>query len=96
LIQCGHCGHPLTGERYYNYYRCTYYNVPGHPRVRVTEGDLDPQVLAVFDKMRIEDEEVRDWFRTVLALQTRDPNIRRPFDVVAEGLVSKNSRGSRI
>jgi DNA invertase Pin-like site-specific DNA recombinase len=82
LIQCGHCGHPLTGEqktkqtksgeRYYNYYRCTYYNVPGHPRVRVTEADLDKQVLAVFDKMRIEDEEVRDWFRLVLASQTRD------------------------
>jgi site-specific DNA recombinase len=29
-------------------------------------------VLAVFDKMRVEDEGVRDWFRMVLALQTRD------------------------
>lgn len=82
LIQCGHCGHPLTGEqkakmtksgeRIYNYYRCTYYNVKDHPRARVTEADLDRQVLAVFDKMRIEDEQVRDWFRTVLASQTRD------------------------
>jgi site-specific DNA recombinase len=82
LIQCGHCGHPITGEqktkttkngeRFYNYYRCTYYNVKGHPRVRVTESDLDRQVLAVFDKMRIENEEVRDWFRLVLASQTRD------------------------
>jgi len=82
LIQCGHCGHPLTseqktrqtksGERYYNYYCGTYYNVPGHPRVRVTEADLDKQVLAVFAKLRLEDEQVRDWFRLVLASQTRD------------------------
>lgn len=82
LIECAHCGHPITGEqktkktksgdRFYTYYRCTYYNVAGHPRVRVTEADLDKQVLAVFDKMRIEDEGVRDWFRMVLASQTRD------------------------
>ncbi len=82
LIQCAHCGHPITGEkvrkkmksgeRFYTYYRCTYYNVAGHPRVRVPEAKLDAQVLAVFDKMRVEDEAVRDWFRTVLASQTRD------------------------
>ncbi len=82
IIQCGHCGHPITGEqktkktksgeRFYNYYRCTYYNVAGHPRTRVTEADLDRQVLAIFDKMHIEDEGVRDWFRMVLASQTRD------------------------
>ena len=82
LIQCGHCGHPITGERitkktktgerYYTYYRCTYYTKPGHPRTRVREADLDKQVLAVFDKMRVEDEGVRDWFRMVLASQTRD------------------------
>lgn len=82
LIQCGHCGHPITGEkvrkktktseRFYTYYRCTYYTKPGHPRIRVTEADLDRQVLAVFDKMRVEDEKVRDWFRLVLASQTRD------------------------
>ena len=29
-------------------------------------------MLAVFDKMRIEDAEVRDWFRAVLASQTKD------------------------
>ena len=82
IIQCGHCGHPITGEqktkqtksgeRVYNYYRCTYYNAQGHPRTRVTETDLDRQVLTLFGKMRIEDEEVRDWFRLVLASQTRD------------------------
>jgi DNA invertase Pin-like site-specific DNA recombinase len=82
LIQCAHCGHPITGEkvrkkskkgeRFYTYYRCTYYTKPGHPRIRVTEADIDAQVLAVFDKMRVDDEQVRDWFRLVLASQTRD------------------------
>ena len=81
-IVCGHCGHPITdekktkklkaGDRQYVYYRCTYYNVAGHPRVRVTEADLDRQVLAIFDKMRIENEEVRDWVRAVLQSQTKD------------------------
>ena len=52
--------------------RCAKYTKAGHPRVRVPEADLDKQVLAVFDKMRIGDEGVRDWFRTVLASQTRD------------------------
>jgi site-specific DNA recombinase len=78
LIQCAHCGHPITGERktkrerVYTYYRCTYYNAPGHPRTRVTEAELDQQLLAIFDRMRIEDEGVREWFRAVLASQTRD------------------------
>ena len=82
LMTCAHCGHPITGEcktkmtkagpRSYVYYRCAKYTKAGHPRVRVPEADLDKQVLAVFDKMRIEDEGVRDWFRMVLASQTRD------------------------
>src|SRR5262249_22125179 len=82
LIQCAHCGHPITGEkvrkktktseRFYTYYRCTYYAKADHPRIRVTEADIDAQVLAVFDKMRVDDESVRDWFRLVLASQTRD------------------------
>ncbi len=82
LIQCGHCGHPITGEtitkkskngeRYYTYYRCTYYNRKDHPRIRVREADLEQQVLAIFDKMKAENEDVRDWFRLVLASQTRD------------------------
>ncbi len=82
LIECGHCGHKITGEwkikqtksgpRDYLYYRCTKYNKPDHPRTRVTEAELDRQVLAIFDKMRIEDENVRDWFRAVLASKTKD------------------------
>jgi DNA invertase Pin-like site-specific DNA recombinase len=82
LIQCAHCGHQITGEtkikktstgeRAYCYYRCTHYVKPGHPRIRVTEHELDRQILALFDKMRIEDESVRDWFRAVLKSQTKD------------------------
>lgn len=81
-IQCGHCGHQITGElktkktksgeQSYLYYRCTKYSRQGHPRNRVTEAELDHQVLALFDKMRIEDPSVRDWFRAVLASKTKD------------------------
>lgn len=82
LIQCARCGRVVTGERKikrgkrgdreYVYYRCSGYNAAGHPRDRVTEADLDGQVLAVFDKMKVADPEVRDWFRAVLAAQTTD------------------------
>ncbi|MDP1795968.1 MAG: recombinase family protein [Planctomycetaceae bacterium] len=82
FMQCGHCGHPITGEtkikksktgsREYVYYRCARYNTAGHPRIRVTEAELDRQMLALFDRMRIENLAVRDWFRAVLASQTRD------------------------
>jgi hypothetical protein len=82
VIHCGHCGHNITGElkikptkqgpKEYLYYRCTKYNQPGHPRTRVTETELDRQVLALFDRMRIEDEGVRAWFRAVLASKTKD------------------------
>lgn len=82
LIDCGFCGHKITGEiktkqtksgpREYIYYRCTKYNKPGHPRTRIKEADFDAQVLAFFDKIRIDDDSVRDWFRAVLASKTKD------------------------
>jgi site-specific DNA recombinase len=85
LIACGHCGHPITGElvkkktkdgvRHHVYYRCTYYTKKDHPRIRVREADLEAQVMAIFDKMKVEDEGVRDWFRMVLASQTRDAQV---------------------
>jgi site-specific DNA recombinase len=81
-ITCAHCGHPITGERKlkrsasgireYVYYRCGRYNVPGHPRDRVTEAEFDRQVMDLFARMRIDDDEVREWFRTVLIAQTAD------------------------
>ena len=61
-----------SGQREYIYYRCTKYNREHHPRIRIKEAELDRQVLAFFDQIRIEDENVRDWFRAVLASKTRD------------------------
>ncbi len=82
FMTCGHCGKPITGEcktkktkagpKDYIYYRCARYTAKDHPRIRVPEADLDTQVLAIFDRMRVEDASVRDWFRLVLASQTRD------------------------
>ena len=39
----------------------------GASPIRLTEADLDKQVLALFAKLRIEDAEVRDWVLRVLA-----------------------------
>jgi DNA invertase Pin-like site-specific DNA recombinase len=81
LITC-QCGHKIVGERKikrtkagdrdYNYYRCSKYTSKGHPRIRLTEADLDKQVLALFAKLRIEDAEVRDWVLRVLRERTRE------------------------
>ena len=81
LITCGQCGHPITGEekiketkkgpKRYRYYRCSKYTSNDHPRVRVKEDDLDQQVLALFDRIRIEDDGVRDWFVKILRARTR-------------------------
>jgi len=70
MMICGHCGRPIvvevktkhtkSGPREYRYYRCAQYNTKGHPRVRVSEADLDGQVLALFDKMKMQDELTRD------------------------------------
>ena len=80
LIKCGHCGCPITGEsktkktksgdREYVYYRCTKYHKGDHPRTRLTEGDLDAQMLALFDKLRVKDAEFRDMFREQLRQST--------------------------
>ena len=81
LITCGHCGRPVSGERKtkltkkgpkdYTYYRCARYTAAGHPRVRIREEELDKQILALFHRLRIEDDNVRDWFRRVLQAKTR-------------------------
>jgi site-specific DNA recombinase len=43
----------------------------------VTEAALDQQVLAVFRKMRIQDEAVQEWFRAVLKSQTKESLSKR-------------------
>ena len=53
-----------TGKAYV-YYRCTMYNKAEHPRTRVTESQLDAQVLRVFGMIR-QPEDVRDWFSHTL------------------------------
>jgi len=82
LITCGHCGSPITGEcktkktktgeKQYRYYRCAKYNTPGHPRIRLREAELDQQVLDLFDKIKISDPKVRDWFVRALQAKVRD------------------------
>jgi site-specific DNA recombinase len=76
LIECGHCGSPITGERKtkmtksgereYLYYRCTQYHKGVHPRIRLTERELDSQMLAIFDTLRVDDADFRDTFREEL------------------------------
>ncbi len=59
-----------TGKEYV-YYRCSQYNSPGHPRVRLNEEKIDLQMLAIFDKMRIESDDVREWFAAQLRVRTK-------------------------
>ncbi len=97
LIECGHCGCPITGERktkktksgdrHYVYYRCTQYHKGDHPRVRLTEKELDAQMLAIFDTLRIEDEDFRDLFREQLRQATnwdQESSIERAEELEAE------------
>jgi hypothetical protein len=85
LIQCAHCGGWITGEvktkqtksgpRNYTYYRCTKYTRKGHPRVRVRETVIEEQVLAMFEAIRIDDQDVRDWFLRVIHAKNRESQI---------------------
>ncbi len=44
----------------------------GPSRIRIPEAEFARQFLAVFDKIRIDDQSIRDWFRAVLRSQTKD------------------------
>jgi site-specific DNA recombinase len=77
LMTCGHCGRSVTGEkkhkispdgaiRDYSYYRCARYAMEGHPKVRVTEAEIDRQLLALFATIRIDDPQIRQWFVEVI------------------------------
>ena len=52
------------------YYRCTQYHKGDHPRIRLTEKQLDSQMLAIFDTLRVEDADFRDLFREQLRQAT--------------------------
>lgn len=68
FMSCGHCGHPIMGERkiktsmtgesVYVYCRCSRFTAEGDPRTRVPEGDLDRQMLDLFGLMKVQDPNV--------------------------------------
>ncbi len=77
LMTCAHCGRVITGEmkhktspdgtkRHYNYYRCSGMSAAGHPKLRLTEADIDNQLLSLFASIRLEDAETRQWFVDVI------------------------------
>lgn len=103
LVRCGHCGSPITGEskkkqtrkgeQEYVYYRCARYHVGGHPRIRMTEAELDEQMLALFDKLRAESDEFREEFREGLRQMTnwdldgaaaREEEMKRRHSVIVD------------
>lgn len=43
-----------------------------HPWHRVREAELDLQVLQLSDRMRIQDEAIKEWFQAMLASKTKD------------------------
>ena len=38
----------------------------GHPKVRLTEAEIDSELLALFASIRVEDAEIRQWFVDVI------------------------------
>ena len=82
MVTCGDCGRPVVvevkakqtkaGPREYRYYRCARYNGSGHAPVRVGEADLDGQVLALFDRMKVGSPEIHAWVVEVLRAIARD------------------------
>jgi site-specific DNA recombinase len=84
LVHCGHCGGTVVGEqitkkasgKQYRYFRCSQYvKAEGHPRDRATEAELDQRVLAMFDRLHVEDPEVREWFVKVLHAHTLEERL---------------------
>jgi len=82
LVRCGHCGNLITGEqiikpqtgKQYIYYRCTVSRLGDHPRHRVTEAQLDEQILSVFRSIQ-QPEDVRAWFAEALKKWNADHRI---------------------
>jgi hypothetical protein len=77
LITCGYCGKPVLCEvkikrgREYHYYHCTNYTKGDHPRERITGIELDKQMLALFDKLKIEDKKVLQWLQRVIRAKAK-------------------------
>lgn len=79
MIKCGHCGALVTGEsvikkktgKQYVYYRCAQYNTEGHPRIRLTERQLDIQIIDAFKSMK-QDKETSDWIVEVIKARSKN------------------------
>ena len=79
MIRCAQCGAPITGEsvvkkstgKEYIYYRCSKYTAPGHPRVRLTQAELDEQVQAILARIK-QPQPVQEWFVRMLRLWTQE------------------------
>jgi hypothetical protein len=107
LITCAHCGRVVTGElkcktspngikRQYTYYRCSGYTANGHPKDRLTEQEVDRQLLDLFAAIRI-DEEAHQWFVEVIRARAhsgqaesklRRDEIKRQYDQVTGKLAT--------
>lgn len=82
LIVCGHCGHPITGEvkekftragrTEYRYYRCTQYHKGSHPRIRLTEAELDTQVLDMLESAESRSFGLESWMAKVVQSRTTE------------------------
>lgn len=49
------------------YYRCARYTAAGHPSIRLTEAQLDKQIMVIFASIRLP-HTVREWFGEMLTL----------------------------
>ncbi len=108
LVECAHCGRPIvfevktrqlkSGVKEYRYYRCSRYTAEGHPRIRITEGDLDGQIREMFEGLRVEDEKVRKFIVKVLrakAKVTQEAGVRR-YERIERQLVEVKRQKDRL
>lgn len=75
LISCGHCGRSISAEvkekrtkvglKRYTYYRCARYTGDGHPRLRLSESDIDRQVVTLFQVLHERCGPIRSWIAEV-------------------------------
>ena len=70
VMTCDECGRRITGERIRNryvYYRCGGYSSPGHAdRTRMTEAEVEDQIVTFLKSLSFGDPELREWFRDAL------------------------------
>lgn len=69
-MTCGECGRRITGERIrnrYTYYRCGSYSSPEHvDKTRMTETEVEDQIVAFLKSLTFGDPELHEWFRDAL------------------------------